>query len=259
MEAQHNTKDETAGIMHTTPVRLRWQTDTSAKARVSRWIHQKAESRYMLLLLVLIALSALAVSLSLYMGTSPAQRQLITPPQLHGSPLAPPPQTDEVSFNCGESYADAVARNCTLDIMSGAWIPAPCYNATAAQEALSPSTEVANLTGTGFLHWFREWDHTSPVPLDELWTLDNLRAYTWQSYHVVHCLYSWEVLTRAITRMRSGEKDVYIHSKLLSEGHTHHCAMVIAANAAETDLYRGTKVELQIGLGECAKLDYQGL
>ncbi|KAK8084272.1 hypothetical protein PG997_005543 [Apiospora hydei] len=188
------------------------------------------------------------------LGHIPLAAPADNPPQFHGPP-APRPNTDEIAFDCGQTYAHAVARNCTLDIMSGAWIPAPCYNATAAREALSPSTAVANLTGTGFLHWFREWEHTHPVPLDELWTLDSLRAYTWQSYHVVHCLYSWEVLTRAVARVRAGEKDVYIHSKLLSESHTHHCAMVIAANAAETDLYRGTKVELQIGLGECARMD----
>ncbi|KAK8044805.1 hypothetical protein PG993_004829 [Apiospora rasikravindrae] len=205
LKDQYETKDENADINYTASAQLRWEPDASATTRVSRWFHEKAESRYLLLLLVLMAFSAVAVSLSLYLGTSPAQRQLTTPPQFHGSP-APRPQTDEIAFDCGATYADAVARNCTLDIMSGAWIPAPCYNATAAQEALSPSTAVANLTGTGFLHWFREWEHTNPVPLDELWTLADLRAYTWQSYHVVHCLYSWEVLTRAVARMREGRR-----------------------------------------------------
>ncbi|KAI0151870.1 hypothetical protein GGR57DRAFT_503797 [Xylariaceae sp. FL1272] len=161
-------------------------------------------------------------------------------------------------LHCGTSRKEAIANGCTLDVMGAAWMPAACYDAGEAQEALDPTTLLINLTGPSIFDWYRDPRREYPLTLDDLPTLESLKAYTWQVYHVAHCIYSYKRTIKAMNRVFRGEKDVYIHSKLLTEEHADHCAMILAASGGEEGRLRGSPVELRIGLGKCSKLDLVG-
>jgi hypothetical protein len=170
-----------------------------------------------------------------------------------------PPKTPETkaqtqSVDCGTTRAEALTKGCRLDVMADTWLPAPCFNETTAAAAFSHSDVLANFSGAGLFDWYLDENHTQPVTIDGLAGVDALRAYTWQVYHVAHCIYSWQTLVGALNRVIRGETGVYIHSKLLEEGHAHHCAMVLAANGGEEGFLRGTAVEVRFGLGECVDL-----
>ncbi|KAF8846526.1 hypothetical protein BDZ45DRAFT_812258 [Acephala macrosclerotiorum] len=148
-------------------------------------------------------------------------------PKLHYGPNEPS------TLTCGSTRLEALAKNCTLDIMADAWLPPACYNSTSASLSLDPSTILSNLTGAGIFDWYRDENHTLPPPLAQISAIDELRAYTWQVYHLAHCMYSWTTTVRAMNRVREGERDVWIDQRLLSEEHVHHCAMVLAGNGGE--------------------------
>ncbi|KAI8949552.1 hypothetical protein F4801DRAFT_580379 [Xylaria longipes] len=222
--------------------------------RMSQILPRYAQKRCFLLFLVVAAFLSAAVSLSLYLPT-PSWLDL----HFSTAPLISTTHADHaLVLNCGTSREEAIANGCTLDIMGGAWIPAACYDAEEAREALDPTTMLISLTGPSIFDWYSDPRREHPVTLEELSALGNLRAYTWQVYHVAHCIYSWRKTTRALNRVRGGERDVYVHSKLLTDNHTYHCAMVLAASGGEEGSLRGSPVELQIGLGECARLDLGG-
>jgi hypothetical protein len=173
-------------------------------------------------------------------------------PKLHYGPNEPS------TLTCGSTRLEALAKNCTLDIMADAWLPPACYNSTSASLSLDPSTILSNLTGAGIFDWYRDENHTLPLPLAQISAIDELRAYTWQVYHLAHCMYSWTTTVRAMNRVREGERDVWIDQRLLSEEHVHHCAMVLAGNGGEEGVLRGTQVEVRFTLGTCVRLDEVG-
>ncbi|KAK4240929.1 hypothetical protein C8A03DRAFT_30896 [Achaetomium macrosporum] len=194
--------------------------------------------------ILLVCAALYGISLHLHLGKPAGQTTTGSPPP---DPRLPP-------LNCGLSRAEALAKGCRLDVMADAWLPSPCFNETAAAMAFSRQTILSNLTGAGIFDWYADANHTAPVSLEDLAALDSLRAFTWQVYHLAHCIYSWQTMVRALNRVMRGEKGVYVHSKLLDEDHVHHCAMVLAANGGEDGILRGTAVEVRFGLGECVDL-----
>lgn len=182
---------------------------------------------------------------------------------LRPSPPTPtPPEKDKhkhipQTITCGATRAEAIANGCRLDVMGNAWLPVPCFNSTAASAAFDRTTFLSKVLGKGIFDWYIDSNHTQSVSLEKLSELDSLRAHTWQVYHVAHCLYGWQTMVRAVARVLSGERDVYIHSRLLDEDHVQHCARIIAGNGGEEGILRSpvyAAVEVRFGLGTCINL-----
>ena len=158
---------------------------------------------------------------------------------------------EERFLDCGSTRAEAIARGCTLDIMADAWLPQACYHADVAEEALSPDTHLAHLGGAGPNEWYLDNNFTRPIPQESLKNLDGLVGYTWETYHLAHCIYDWQASVRAVNRVLRGESHVYVHAKVLEEEHVSHCATVIADHKRRD----GVKNIVTFGLGECIRLD----
>ncbi|OAX84482.1 hypothetical protein ACJ72_01153 [Emergomyces africanus] len=157
----------------------------------------------------------------------------------------------DLIVDCGKTRAEAVSRGCVLDIMGTAWLPPLCYNKELAEEALLPDTNLAKVGGSGVFPWWESHNHTTEISQDSLQYNDELVGYTWETFHVAHCLYDWRVLVKAVKQIRSGERNVYVHVALLNYHHAHHCSEIIV----NQDHRVGGKSKVDFALGRCVRLD----
>ncbi|EEH08539.1 conserved hypothetical protein [Histoplasma capsulatum G186AR] len=165
---------------------------------------------------------------------------------------SPQQQNDEdLIMDCGKTRAEAVARGCVLDVLGAAWIPPLCYDKELAEESVLSDTELAKVGGSGIFQWWTDYNHTVEISQDRLQYLDDLVGYTWEKFHVAHCLYDWRVLVKAAKRIRKGERNVYVHISLLNYQHAHHCSEVIA----NQDHRVGARAKVDLALGKCVRLD----
>ncbi|WEW58383.1 hypothetical protein PRK78_003851 [Emydomyces testavorans] len=152
---------------------------------------------------------------------------------------------------CGRTRSEALSRNCTFDVLASAWIPPLCYDAQLVRLSQSENTTLASLGGSGPFPWWLDDNHTVSVAQDKLSSLDSMVAYTWETFHVAHCLYKWQWLLKATERMRKGEKGVWVHDQVITPGHIRHCNEIIANQGMRV----GAKAEVQFAFGKCARLD----
>ncbi|KLJ06370.1 hypothetical protein EMPG_10199 [Blastomyces silverae] len=157
----------------------------------------------------------------------------------------------DLIMDCGKTRAEAVSRGCVLDVMGTAWLPPLCYDKELAEEAVLPDTNLAKVGGSGKFPWWLSHNHTTEISQDSLQHSDDLVGYTWETFHMAHCLYDWRVLVKAAKRIRSGERNVYVHVALLNYHHAHHCSEVIA----NQDHRVGGKSKVDFALGRCVRLD----
>ncbi|OAX81475.1 hypothetical protein ACJ72_04180 [Emergomyces africanus] len=150
---------------------------------------------------------------------------------------APSPLQDETGLimDCGKTRAEAVSRGCVLDVMATAWLPPLCYDKELAQEAVLMNTNLAKVGGAGRFPWWASHNHTTEISQDSLQHLDDLVGYTWETFHMAHCLYDWRVLVKAAKRIRDGERNVEI--------------------IANQDHRVGAKSKVDFALGRCVRLD----
>ncbi|QSS60188.1 hypothetical protein I7I51_04985 [Histoplasma capsulatum] len=149
---------------------------------------------------------------------------------------SPQQQNDEdLVMDCGKTRAEAVARGCVLDIMGAAWLPQLCYDKELAEESVSPDTELAKVGGSGISQWWRNYNRTVEISQDRLQYLDDLVGYTWEEFHVAHCLYDWRALVKAAKRIRKGERNVEV--------------------IANQDHRAGATAKVDFALGKCVRLD----
>ncbi|PGH07163.1 hypothetical protein GX51_01950 [Blastomyces parvus] len=141
----------------------------------------------------------------------------------------------DLIMDCGKTRAEAVSRGCVLDIMGTAWLPPLCYDKELAEEALLPDTNLAKVGGSGVFPWWESHNHTTEIPQDSLQYKDDLVGYTWETFHMAHCLYDWRVLVKAAKRIRSGERNVEV--------------------IANQDHRVGGKSKVDFALGRCVRLD----
>ncbi|PGH37039.1 hypothetical protein GX50_00022 [[Emmonsia] crescens] len=157
----------------------------------------------------------------------------------------------DLIMDCGKTRAEAVSRGCVLDVMATAWLPPLCYDKELAQESVLTDTNLAKIGGAGIFPWWASHNHTAEISQDSLQHLDGLVGYTWEVFHMAHCLYDWRVLVKAAKRIRDGERNVYVHIALLNYHHAHHCSEVIANQDHRVD----GKSKVDFALGRCVRLD----
>lgn len=135
-------------------------------------------------------------------------------------------QSVSTMATCGTDPITALARNCSFDPLSFSWLPPQCYD--------------AELTSMFLKHNEWEW-YKSATPEDlsasELISVslstvlqgNETELYVSDGYHVVHCIYMWKKLHRAMDVERSGfepgsTSGAWMDSYIGNLGHTEHCS-----------------------------------
>lgn len=131
-------------------------------------------------------------------------------------------------FHCGDSPAEAIARGCNFDIMSFAWLPAPCFDRDLMEEFL------------GLRQWTWYTDKDGQTVANEVDIREgqyNEIFVSWE-YHLVHCTYMWRKMHRALLQGGLEAVDGYIGSL----HHTEHCSNMLlgyheTSNVPNTFIY----------------------
>ncbi|TID16021.1 hypothetical protein E2P81_ATG08882 [Venturia nashicola] len=125
-----------------------------------------------------------------------------TSPSLHD------PSPPKEPLHCGTSPSQARALGCKFDLISFAWTPPSCYNATLSHSFI---------THHGPWTFYKDHNATMPLAVGEVEQQDVVWAE--HGYHVVHCLYAWERLHWAL----SAEGGGLVPGEIGSLNHTVHC------------------------------------
>ena len=164
------------------------------------------------------------------------------------------PDRHEPGTYCGDTLSKALTNGCIFDEMLNGWVPPRCHNATMAQEALRDDSELARLHAAGHFPWYEDQNFTTPLSssLEKFLQTERsgLVAYTWERWHMAHCLYAWRIMSNTMSRLRNGEKNVWANVRTVDEAHIGHCNNVTAANMYRTH----AKSIVYFGFGECVRL-----
>ena len=120
------------------------------------------------------------------------------------------------ALECGNSPSEALSRGCSFDVMSFAWLPAPCFDKELMQDFLSLRNWV----------WYRDESGNEPAA-DPMAVASGQydQLFVTQEYHMYHCTYMWRKMHRAV--QRALPLDGYIGSM----GHTEHCENMLVHQA----------------------------
>jgi hypothetical protein len=141
------------------------------------------------LLLVLVLLALLATAISIIAKDSRLWRQPVT------------------WTSCGNSTAEAIKGGCHFDTMMASWIPNECYI-----EEPSDGDEKQFL-------WFTDKNLTQPFSSDDYATGNYAVLYTDASFHDKHCIHTWRKLMIALE-----QRLPLLDSKTADFHHSRHCA-----------------------------------
>lgn len=127
-----------------------------------------------------------------------------------------PPQPDgnltEFTTFCGNTPRIARSRGCLFDVMSFAWLPAPCVDVEMMERYISERT----------WEWYIDYDMTKKASLDMVREGEYKWMFSTQAFHIAHCLYTWEKQKRFLfAEKREDEK--WVDQGSFGPGHTAHC------------------------------------
>lgn len=116
---------------------------------------------------------------------------------------------------CGKTPEEARARGCEFDMLVTAWLPPRCIDRGLVNEFLE----------LGNWDFYTRWHATEK---NKFGTYDpdfigsaNKTVWTTRSWHVMHCLYMFKKLNRAIVNGWT------VDAETVSEPHTEHCMNVL--------------------------------
>lgn len=150
---------------------------------------------------------------------------LVVVQSLRRTPYLPIQHTN---VTCGNSAEDAISRGCHFDVTSFSWLPEPCYDKDLAEEFIS-------LTDW---HWYRDEAATMEVPLDVVAKGDQRDLFVSMRYHVVHCMYTYRKLQRAM--LRGTPIDDYMGKP----EHADHCSRIVLTSTNGTLEELNTVIQL---------------
>ncbi|KAM7220098.1 hypothetical protein V8F06_004426 [Rhypophila decipiens] len=116
---------------------------------------------------------------------------------------------------CGTSPQEAVSRGCRFDVMSFAWLPAPCFD----KELMADFLVLRDW------RWYMDRDGTQIADAAAAARGEYDRLYVTQEYHMYHCTYMWRKMHRAIRHR--WPLDGYIGNM----EHTAHCEAMLVTDA----------------------------
>ena len=201
-----------------------------------------------------LAIIGLLVSIALAMACQTRLSEAHSLEQPHHASAAASRPTATTSCKRGEN--NTAPADCIFDEMLNGWVPPACYNSHLAHEALRNDTLLAMHGGAGLFPWWRDENHTISLPGPELeahvLSADGaLKAYTWEKWHVAHCLYVWRVGRDVMQRVADGRSgEVWVDARVLDEEHVNHCNNVIA----NQDHRVGARAVVHFGFHKCVRV-----
>jgi hypothetical protein len=127
-----------------------------------------------------------------------------------------PPQPDGIISNkttfCGHTPREAQARGCVFDVMSFAWLPPACLETEMMERYISERT----------WEWYEDYEMTKKLPLSVVRQGEYKWAFSTQSFHIAHCVYTWEKQGRFLFAS-SREDEKWIDQGSFGHHHTTHC------------------------------------
>lgn len=163
-----------------------------------------------------------------------------------GGRASAPGPAEMLSHPCGNSSAEALAQNCVFDTMLYGWTHPQCFDEALMRQYL----DAGNWT------WRDDPAHEAPFPDISLVGVGGKERATrglwaaatggepatapaggrwvprWE-FHLVHCVYTWELMERAYAR---GDDGGWVLRELTGEGgveHAGHCGARVAAAARQ--------------------------
>jgi len=122
---------------------------------------------------------------------------------------------------CGVTPTQARSNGCLFDVVSFSWLPPACYDAVLVDDFLAVEP----------WEWFLDPLGTQPVLLEAVQRGEGSEMYVSWRYHIVHCVFMWQKLHRALDNGRV--IDAYIGNY----NHTSHCGhMLMMENEAKAAL-----------------------
>ncbi|PYH93996.1 hypothetical protein BO71DRAFT_399246 [Aspergillus ellipticus CBS 707.79] len=116
--------------------------------------------------------------------------------------------------DCGTSAAEALARGCQFDAMSFSWLPPACFDAPLMQDFLRQRD----------WQWFLDPAGQQAVPSARALTGEYDKLYVTREYHLLHCLYMWRKMHRAVL---FGEGRGAVDGYIANIAHTEHCGRML--------------------------------
>jgi hypothetical protein len=156
------------------------------------------------------------------------------------SPVATPTSTT----NCGSSYAEATANNCSFQLWSYSWVPADCFDNELNDEFLALRAEE---------DWHYYSSRSPPVQVSLESVLTGTRNDLWSTWgqHFWHCAYYQRKFFRIVDQ-HHGERTATLKmtNRDLDEHHAKHCQEWLAnPRAAPWDEVR---INLTVGYHSCS-------
>jgi hypothetical protein len=128
---------------------------------------------------------------------------------INGKPIESGPRDyDPV---CGSNRHEAKAAGCIFDLLATRWYTPECYN----QEVLGEM-----LLEIDFNVWL-DSEKTQQAPQDVAFAGDWDFLWPTPDFHILHCIYQWRRLHRAMLEHRAIDDDVF------SYDHTLHCTRML--------------------------------
>lgn len=145
---------------------------------------------------------------------------------------------DVLNNHCGSTPEEALALGCKFDVLNYSWQPPECFD----EEIYSRYWEKAQKQGP--LKWYADSGFTQELPQDLELFKHTPYVWTEHRFHVVHCMYGWELMHHALTL----DKPVVEFVSQLN--HTMHCA----DTALDEDL-EGRFTSIKASYNRCVLLD----
>ncbi|TID17803.1 uncharacterized protein E2P81_ATG10778 [Venturia nashicola] len=130
---------------------------------------------------------------------------------------------------CGNSTAEARALGCHFDIITFSWLPDRCYDAELSK----------NFEDVEEWDYFLDHNKTQRVEKAEALTGEYDGLYVSWKYHIIHCVYMWEKMHRAVLGLGKPAIDGYIGPL----AHTRHCGEMLTMRLKFSDYNTRIKVK----------------
>jgi hypothetical protein len=144
--------------------------------------------------------------------------------------------SSSISYNCGNTSAEARLKGCVFDIMNRGWFPPACYDAelTAEFDALGEAL--------GGWKWYLNREGTEEISREEYEAGEGPQPlFVTQELHLWHCAYQWRKYHRAV------ERNTPIDSYMGFYNHTVHCSKILALHKER----EGAAIEFYLTFPEC--------
>ena len=125
-----------------------------------------------------------------------------------------PSDTKSVMISpCGSTPEEAMAKGCHFDLISFCWLSPRCYDAELSDEFERYQN----------WEWFEDKNKTKRLGKSDVLAGAYPSLFVSWEYHIVHCVYAWKKLHRAML----GSGNMAIDSYIGSFNHTKHCGSIL--------------------------------